>query len=294
MGFALALQAVEITSDQARTAARNWVRRSPARMGATFRSSNVESSETFRDSSGRPICHAVNFKGGGFVVTSADTEINPVIAFSDSGALDISDDNPFLAILKADMRGRVLAADDAARSFPSGSRLPVSKCHETGWAELIALGDGDRDSRQDGEPEDPAVGIGELDDVRVAPMVRSEWNQSGTWNGNYIYNMYTPNHYFCGCTATAVAQVMRYWEYPRTYLSKRTVECKVDSVPANYTTIGGTYNWSDMPLTGADITSVSQCEMIGRLTYDVGVISGMNWKKSCSAVGAKCPESPNK
>ena len=134
MGFALALQAVEITSDQARTAARNWVRRSPARMGATFRSSNVESSETFRDSSGRPICHAVNFKGGGFVVTSADTEINPVIAFSDSGALDISDDNPFLEILKADMRGRVLAADDAARSFPSGSRLPVSKCHETGWA----------------------------------------------------------------------------------------------------------------------------------------------------------------
>ena len=285
MGFALALQAVEITSDQARTAARNWVRRSPARMGATFRSSNVESSETFRDSSGRPICHAVNFKGGGFVVTSADTEINPVIAFSDSGALDISDDNPFLAILKADMRGRVLAADDAARSFPSGSRLPVSKCHETGWAELIALGDGDRDSRQDGEPEDPAVGIGELDDVRVAPMVRSEWNQSGTWNGNYIYNMYTPNHYFCGCTATAVAQVMRYWEYPRTYLSKRTVECKVDSVPANYTTIGGTYNWSDMPLTGADITSVSQCEMIGRLTYDVGVISGMNWKKSGSGAG---------
>ena len=228
-----ALQAVEVASGQALTAARNWVRRSPARMGSVFRSSNVEAIATVRDDSGRPICHAVNFKDGGFVVTSADTEITPIIAFSDSGEFDISDENPFLEILKADFRGRLFAVansacspsyNSAAARVSSGNRLPVSKCHETVWAELIGSGDGAKGSTSDDEPEDPAAGIGELDDVRVAPMVKSEWKQSGTWNGNYIYNLYTPNHYVCGCTATAVAQVMRYWEHPKTSLAKRTVE----------------------------------------------------------------------
>ena len=260
-------------------------------MGSVFRSSNVEVTATIRDDSGQPICHAVNFKDGGFVVTSADTEITPIIAFSDSGALDISEGNPFLEILKADMRGRLSAVADVARSLStnsaavkvsSGGRLSVSKCHETAWAELIGSGDGAKDPNLDGEPENPAAGIVELDDVRVAPMVKSEWSQNGTWNGNYIYNLYTPNHYVCGCTATAVAQVMRYWEHPKTALAKRTVECKVDGVPTDCTTKGGTYNWGDMPLVFADIDNFSQCEMLGRLSYDVGVISGMNWKKSGS------------
>ena len=57
MGFALSLQAVEVTSGQAQIAARNWVKRSPARMGATFKSLNAEPAETSRDCHGRAIYH---------------------------------------------------------------------------------------------------------------------------------------------------------------------------------------------------------------------------------------------
>ena len=52
-----------------------------------------------------------------------------------------------------------------------------------------------------------------IDDVRVAPLVETSWGQ-GVHLVQGAYNYYTPNHYVCGCVATAGAQIMRYWRFP--------------------------------------------------------------------------------
>lgn len=85
--MSLQLFAAEVTPEQAQTAAENWIRLSPRRMGSTFRSCNAEEMETVRGNTGRAVFHAFNFKGGGFVVTSGDTRLSPIVAFSTSGHL---------------------------------------------------------------------------------------------------------------------------------------------------------------------------------------------------------------
>ena len=101
------LLAVEVAPEQARTAAQNWVRRNPKRMQTAFKSASAKMSRTINDSSGHALCHVVEIEGGGFVVTSGDTELPPVIAFSGQGMLDVSDGrNPLRRLIERDMLRR--------------------------------------------------------------------------------------------------------------------------------------------------------------------------------------------
>jgi hypothetical protein len=51
--------------------------------------------------------------------------------------------------------------------------------------------------------------IGEC--ILVNPLLHTTWGQN---NG---YNQYTPNNYDAGCAAVAVGQIMKYYEYPKTF-----------------------------------------------------------------------------
>ncbi len=280
--------AVEVTMEQAQTAARNWVRRSPVQMTAEFKSSEVRHAQTAKADDGKALYHVVELDGGGFVVTSGDTELPPVIAFSASGTLDLSDSrNPLVALLERDLQSRraqiakpqakMLAALQAAgEDVPATNGSTVADSGEDfndEWAGLLA------------EPEPVPKSKGSMtlltssssiSDVRVAPIVQSKWDQS-TWNGYNTFNYYTPNNYVCGCVATAFAQIMRYWRAPSSSISAGTYTCWVDLKKTSKTMLGGSYDWSSMPLTEANCSSSSQRQAIGKLTYDVGVASQMGW-----------------
>ena len=58
-----------------------------------------------------------------------------------------------------------------------------------------------------------AAAISSIDDVRVAPLVTAHWNQGSVGNA-LCYNYYTPLNRACGCTATALGQIMYYHRYP--------------------------------------------------------------------------------
>ena len=274
----LAALAVEVTSDQAQTAVRNWVRRTPCPLTAEFASENVHLSKTSRSVDGKTLYHVVELEEGGFVVTSGDTELPPVIAFSSSGSLDLSDSrNPLVALLEQDMSNRVsqlvkprmtlLAAAPATDDDSSSSGVSFSD----EWASLLE------------EPE-PKVRSGgmrlasatSISDVRVAPMVQSKWTQA-QWNDVNTFNYYTPNNYVCGCVATAFAQIMRYWQKPSGSVSAGTYNCWVNLQPIQKTMMGGTYSWSSMPLTESSCSTLAQRQAIGKLLYDVGVASQMGW-----------------
>ena len=58
--------------------------------------------------------------------------------------------------------------------------------------------------------------LGSISDVRVGPLLTTTWGQTGAGGtgGPSCYNYYTPNHYACGCVATAIAQIMYFHRYP--------------------------------------------------------------------------------
>lgn len=284
MGGMSMVFAVEVTPEQAQTAVQNWVRRSPRRMTASFSSGKAGRSKTSKNKEGKALYHVVEMDEGGFVVTSGDTELPPVIAFSAAGALDLSDTgNPLVAMLERDLaaRNEQLAKPKmtlmGTQAPTNGSSSSDDGSFENEWASLLT----ESATNAPGGATLMQTSSSSISDVRVAPMVQSKWGQS-RWNGYNTFNYYTPNNYVCGCVATAFAQIMRYWQQPAGSISAGTYDCWVDDVKVSKTMKGGTYNWSYMPLSSASCSTDTQRAAIGKLLYDVGVASQMGWSSGGS------------
>ncbi len=293
VGFTLFLSAgtlfaAEVSAEQAKTAVRNWIRRNPRPMTARFASSDGEA-RTFTKND-RALFHVLQLDDGGFVVTSGDTKISPIIAFSDNGSFDADTGNPLFALLNRDMSARLesVAEEDstaskqrllkAAASAPLSSASGEKTENEAAWEDLLA----ESSASSGGRLLKSVASSSQLDDVRVEPMIKTEWDQS-TW-GNYsntpnAYNYNTPGNSVCGCVATAGSQIMNFWQHPKNAVPQSSFQY-VYNGKAYATTIGGAkYSWSSMPVaySASPAISAAQIEAVGRLTYEVGVASSMSY-----------------
>ena len=274
--------AMEVSSAQAVTAAGKWVGKNPVKMTAKFASSSPADVQTSVSAARRALYHVVNLAGGGYVVTSGDTELPPVIAFSGSGTLDLDDvDNPLCVLLERDMARRIERINTAVATSASAAGRSTAANYaaspfEAEWAELLS----DKESSAVRKAVSAAKGA-TPSDVRVAPLVKSQWAQD-YWNGYSTFNYYTPNHYVCGCVATAFAQIMRYWQKPTSEVAPRSFYCRVNDAVTQKTMYGGVYDWSNMPLTYDNCNSDVQRRAIGKLLYDIGVATKMNWASGSS------------
>ena len=290
--FAAASMALarEISSDEARRAAGAWVRRDNAPLGAgvALTSADIAEVKTTSGDNGEPICHVVKMSDGGVVVTSAESGVVPVVAFFEGDMP--AEDNPLWEILRADMAERTAhVAAVRARNGTEGTkgmRLlaatatasdPFAEA-EAAWEELLA--EGDRPATKEGarllsEHIPDASG---LSDLRVAPLITTTWDQKGN-----AANYYTPpgavgdpDNYPCGCVALAGAEIANYWRFPTLSRPQVANPCYLSGVAANFASLGGTYDWQNMP---ADFSSLSldQKRAVGRLCYDFGVATKMNW-----------------
>ena len=129
-----------------------------------------------------------------------------------------------------------------------------------------------------------------VSDVRVSPLIASRWSQeAAVWQN--CYNYYTPHHYPCGCVATAMAQLMRYWRCPATGIGQVTKTIAIDGGYTTATTrggdgAGGAYNWDNMPLQPSSSPyNLAQWQMIGSLCYDAGVCVYMSYSYGASGAG---------
>ena len=254
----------EVTTDMARTAMRNW-RAQNGTLGLTMGRDVVDA----RCVTGPGVkFHVVRFAGGGVAITSADTKIRPVIMFSDGSDFDEDPDNPAWDILKADLAAPTGTVRKVALKAAAPTAQPPLTANERAWAELL-----EEDSLEYSSAD-------AIDDVRVAPLVQTHWAQSVVAGGGRCYNYYTPNNYVCGCVATALAQIMRTFEYPAstTYVAPYTGKyCKVDGETTTLTTQGGYYNWADMPYSPSSSMTETQRQAIGKLTSDVGICLAMQY-----------------
>ena len=278
MAAVLWTHAEEVSADSAGIAAQRWLE-DDAALGCNL-GAEVDSVRTCSPQEDASF-HVVTLKGGGFVVMSSDTTREPVVAFSSGGDLVESDANPMWVLLKKDLALRV--GEEAATNRKSGLLKATSggssgSGNEAKWNRLLGKSSGLLRSSQ---------GVSFISDVRVAPLVQSRWNQEDV-GGSPCYNYFTPSHYACGCVATAGAQIMRYFQWPRSSVSVAQYTnsyCKVDGASRTLTTQGGTCNWSQMPLVPSSSISTAQRQSIGKLTSDIGICVGMSYASGGSSSG---------
>ncbi len=90
-----------VTGDDAKGAVTGWVRLREA-LGDEI-DAEPESVATYQGQDGRGEFHVVSLKGGGYVVTSGDTEITPILGYSKTGTFDADENSPMWALLTADV-----------------------------------------------------------------------------------------------------------------------------------------------------------------------------------------------
>lgn len=260
-----------VSLDQAKTAVGNWLGAGSALDRKMSRS--VESARTLTTDEGATV-HVVRLEGGGFVITSGDTRIEPVVAYSPVADLDEDERNPLWTLIRMDLAQRT---EQIAGAQTQNAKLKTaarpSQTPEIRWRKLISP-----------PLRNAASSVSEPADVRVAPLVKSKWGQSTT-SGGPCFNYCTPSGYPSGCAATAMAQVMRYHCFPNN-VEPQTLPCKVNYVSTDLTMKGGTYDWEKMKLVPGDATETERAA-IGKLTYDCGVALRMMYTSSVSmSVGA--------
>jgi hypothetical protein len=280
------------TADEAEKVVTGWLKADPKPLGTSL-GRQVRKVETFTNNSGEAIYYIVYLQPTGFVIVSADDLVEPIIGFVQGDRFDPSPENPLGALVTDDLKRRIAAVRGG-----SGPRImaeePFDAAARGKWRHLIDLPNGPKDG-----VAMMASSIPSISDVRVAALVKSKWDQLRVTLTEdcqlACYNYYTPNNYFCGCPATALAQLMRYHEYPTTGIGVNEFTITVDGVQQKASTLGGDgfggpYRWDLMPYETNCTTPEAERQAIGALCYDTGVsmnqsygLTGSGWPGCSSA-----------
>ena len=156
----------------------------------------------------------------GFVLTSADDAIVPVLAYGFDTTIGKIDDNPAFREYVATLQQEItqIKADNLQNTDTAAQ-----------WQDIISNNFQRNETRN------------------VTPLCATTWNQG------WPYNMYCPadaagsgGHVYAGCVATAMGQVMKYWNWPNTGVGSHTYNAYgYGNQTANFGQT--TYQWSQMP-----------------------------------------------
>ena len=281
------LSARQTTEYEAEMVVSGWLKDSPQRLGATL-GRRVKDIEIFTGQDDRPAYYIVNLEPSGYVIVSADNRIEPIIGFAADGTYDLSFENPLVALVTGDLGGRVEAVRNTyylqAMVETQAAGTPQGK-----WQRFIDLA-------EDSEGRFGLMSLRNLGDIRVLPLLQSQWGQAKACGDN-LYNYYTPSNYPSGCVATVMAQVMRYYEYPTEGIGVHEFSIHESGSRGQKENtrggddLGGPYIWSDMPLRpGANCGTLTDAhrQAIGALCYDAGIAVEMQYASGGS--GALMPD----
>lgn len=158
---------------------------------------NDVSPRTIRDTDGTILAYVIELEPEGFVVTSADTDITPIVAYSFRSAFpdQIDGRHPLYCLLTADMRLRIAAPD---QSDPS-----TTAQHNAQWHFYSAP----RASMAQGQPfqQWPPVGS-----TSTGGWLETTWEQGTPYNAFCPLDPVDGVRSYVGCVATAMAQVLHY------------------------------------------------------------------------------------
>lgn len=102
--------------------------------------------------------------------------------------------------------------------------------------------------------------------VIVGPLLPTTWNQSGP------YNNYCPEGCPTGCVPTAVAQIMRYWKWPKVSQGKLRNSMTLEFDGEDFS--GHVYDWDNMLGSYDNGYNATQAAAVANLMADVGKALG--------------------
>lgn len=185
--------------------------------------------------------------GEGFVIVAADDRVQPILGYSVSNAA-------------------ITPLPPHVNAFLQGYEMEIAYYREHNFEatdDIIALWT----SLLEGEYTPQST-------TAVAPMLTTTWDQSPYYN--YLCPDSAGQHAVTGCTATATAQIMKFWNWPPTGVGSHSYYD--DNFGYQSADFGGTtYDWEHMPNALSGGSSATQLNAVATLMYHVGVAVEMNY-----------------
>ena len=194
-----------------------------------------------------------NNEGGGFVIVAGDDCATPILGYSTEGSIDLDNLpiqleellNAYADEIQMALENNDQATDSILELWDAYYRAPQS---------LNAT-------------------------AAVNALITTSWDQYPRYNNKCPSDASLSSlggHPTTGCVATAMAQIMKYWEYPKKgYGSNSYRSERYGTLSANF---GSTsYDWDNMPLKLSSSTSSTQNNAVATLMYHCGVAVSMNY-----------------
>ena len=132
--------------------------------------------------------------GEGFVIIAGDDRVKPILAYSTTGQYDPND------------------IADGFQFTLDGFREEIQYVREHN---LVAMPDITAEWKS--VSETGSLNRGKQTRAVVGPLCQTLWNQNFPWNSQCPEDTTgSGGHVYAGCVATAMGQVMKYWEWPAT------------------------------------------------------------------------------
>ena len=250
------LQARPVSMEQAKAVGQQFVR---ANFHNEMKSNELQLVYTGLSNRNEACFYAFNVGQEGFVIVSADDRFRPIVGYSDEGPFATENPSPELMfylekIIEARTSRNAVLFDNTAEEWQSVMR------------------DGKLLSRNGGRGVDY--------------LCTTKWNQDSP------YNYYAPaassgpgGRCYAGCVATAMSQVMKYWDHPLQGTGSHSYYCQgYGSQSANFGNT--TYDWANMPERLGGNSSQEEIEAVATLMYHCGVAVDMNFSPSGSGANS--------
>lgn len=207
---------------------------------------------------GAPSFYVFNQGASAYVIVSGDDSMKPILGYSDEGAFVTEN-------LPDNIRGWLQLCDAAYQEAVEGeARVQPSLATSTRstFAESVSPLLGDINYNQDAPYNDQC------------PLIRGERAMTG-------------------CVATAMAMVMRYWQYPIHGQGEHSITDRVTGVVSSYHFDYGnaTFDWADMLPSYEGTYNDTQAAAVAELMYACGVSVDMEYSTDASgAIDLFLPE----
>ncbi len=219
--------------------------------------------------------YAIELDPEGFVIMNSDKRLPPIIAYSESGSLNLDDlpQNAFRGLLKKSMKHsykKMLNISTKADALDVFQALDEAE-NLLQWEQLL-------------EPEEGVFPLYSATSADIGPFLTTTWNQNNHYNElcplDATASSYYDGHAAVGCVAVVGAQIMNFYEWPYRGTGGHSYTDSEGSITGAHSVVfSDSYDWANMqdsydPWGSEPSVAV---DAVSELMYEMGVAVEMDY-----------------
>lgn len=206
------------------------------------------------ENKGKTLFYVFNYADGGFAIIGGDEKAKVVLGYSDNGTFNID-------------------------SIPEGLKDMLAS-----YSEQISYA-------IDNNAEVPQMNMS-TSKRSIAALLQTKWNQDSPYNSSIPEIGLNYSKFVAGCAPIAAAQIMKYYNYPRSGIGSKSYTTTYNDASNGYTKkitfsadfANTIYDWDNMKNSYSGYSTSVEQQAVGLLVYHVGVAMNANYGQYATGV----------